>query len=636
LKGGFAGVDVFFVISGYLITAILLREMASGRYRILAFYGRRVRRIFPALITVMLAVAAFGYFALFAEEYQQLGKHMVGGATFASNLVLWQEAGYFDQASDTKPLLHLWSLGVEEQFYLLWPLLLWAARRTPRFFFHVLAGVTLLSFAANLAWLAYDRTFLFYSPLTRFWELSAGGLLVYLQQHATHLPRAWLQLSARRNLLAWLGLVLITVAYVILRERMAYPSGWAVLPVLGALLLIAAGPQAMVNRWFLSHPVMVFIGLISFPLYLWHWPLLSFARIYYSAMPPEYVRAACVLASLLLAVATYWLVERPLRFGARPGRIITLLCLAMLGVGVLGAVIWQQKGLPWRAAIAPYANNTQQLVRTPSRDDACSAYIGAQPSFYYCRYHDAKADRTVALIGDSHAHVTFPGVATLMEARGYNVVLLANTGCPPLLGTATGETAADRARCAAQTKQLVAIAAAKPDITDVFIRTRGAFYISGDGFGEAEKSHRGKPIRSADPASDDIPPADLFAHGLERTVRTLQRAGKRVHYILENPEMGIDVSQCIARPLRTEAAACDVPRTTVEARQYQYRQLVRAIAQLDVIDPLPAFCPQQQCQAVQDKQLLYADDNHLSVAGSHFMAQRVLAPYMPMKQNVLR
>ncbi|MFO0456883.1 MAG: acyltransferase family protein, partial [Alphaproteobacteria bacterium] len=274
LKGGFVGVDIFFVISGYLISSIILRDLHAGEFSFAGFYARRIRRIFPALALVMFAVLAFGYFALLADEYMQLGKHVGAGAAFLSNVVLWREAGYFDNASETKPLLHLWSLAVEEQFYILWPALLYLCWRWRCSTLAVLLTVTALSFAANLASLRYDLSLAFYSPFTRFWELSAGAVLAYLNVTRPLMLRPNLQ-----NAMSWLGLALILAACFGLRKSLSFPGFWALLPVVGACLMIAAGAAAPVNRWLLARPWMVGIGLISYPLYLWHWPLLSLARI---------------------------------------------------------------------------------------------------------------------------------------------------------------------------------------------------------------------------------------------------------------------------------------------------------------------------------------------------------------------
>jgi peptidoglycan/LPS O-acetylase OafA/YrhL len=299
MPGGFIGVDIFFVISGFLISTILFENLERGTFSFVEFYARRVKRIFPALVIVLLAVYAFGWFALLSEEYMQLGKHMAAGASFVSNLVLWSEARYFDNLSETKPLLHLWSLGVEEQFYVVWPLILWFVwllwKRPAALLFTVIV-IASFSFLLNLNATSNNVVAAFYSAQTRFWELLSGSLLAWLSLYrpntrfelyrltklrifpASH-PRAEQIRKIAVNLTSIIGVGLIFLGLTYIHAYFSFPGAWAVFPVLGAALLIFAGPQAWFNQVVLSNPIAKWFGLISFPLYLWHWPLLSFARI---------------------------------------------------------------------------------------------------------------------------------------------------------------------------------------------------------------------------------------------------------------------------------------------------------------------------------------------------------------------
>lgn len=312
LSGGFVGVDIFFVISGFLISSILFKNLAQGSFSFADFYSRRVRRIFPALILVLAASFAIGWFILLPDEYMQLGKHMAAGAGFVQNFVLWKESGYFDIDSQLKPLLHLWSLSIEEQFYLLYPLLLWAAWRLR---FNVLAIVGLLclvSFGLNVAWVGQNAVAAFYAPVTRFWELMAGAVLAYLtvlKPESVVLQRA----AAVKDILSFSGLLLILSAVIGLDKSSQFPGWWALGPVLGACLLILAGPAAWVNRKILANKLAVFVGLISYPLYLWHWPLLSFAQILTGKAASVGVRIVIVAVSLMLAWLTYRFIETPIR-----------------------------------------------------------------------------------------------------------------------------------------------------------------------------------------------------------------------------------------------------------------------------------------------------------------------------------
>jgi peptidoglycan/LPS O-acetylase OafA/YrhL len=281
VKGGFVGVDIFFVISGFLIGGILLDSFCNNAFSLLDFYARRIRRILPALILVMVTSLTFGWFALLPDDYQNLGKHTAGGAGFVSNLILWTEVGYFDVSAERKPLLHLWSLGVEEQFYIVFPLFLWflwAKRlRTTTF----LCAFLSVSFALNLA-LYKHEAFAFYMPLTRFWELAAGAMLALLKQDS----RITCFGSDGRNFYPYLSIS----GFLILILMVFTTAAQSTLSVLGTMCIIVAGFGKSSVGWFngfLSWRPVVAVGLISYPLYLWHWPLISYACIILGA-PPDF------------------------------------------------------------------------------------------------------------------------------------------------------------------------------------------------------------------------------------------------------------------------------------------------------------------------------------------------------------
>ena len=274
LPGGFIGVDVFFVISGFLISSIIFSELDAQSFKFSNFYARRIKRIFPALIVVLLASFIVGWFLLFENELKQLGDHVSRAALFLSNFILWYETGYFDNAAETKPLLHLWSLGIEEQFYIVWPLMAWLLWRLKDKKMIVIAMLIAVSFTWNIWQAERDLTHDFYSPLTRFWELLAGAL-VAASINLLKLNTSW---QSNANHCATLGATLLLFGVLYINASMKFPGVWACVPVVGATLLISAHTSAWVNRTVLSNPLLVWIGAISYPLYLWHWPILSVAR----------------------------------------------------------------------------------------------------------------------------------------------------------------------------------------------------------------------------------------------------------------------------------------------------------------------------------------------------------------------
>lgn len=380
VQGGFIGVDVFFVISGFLISSIIFENLHKGSFSFVEFYSRRIRRIFPALILIMAACFVFGWFVLITGEYKQLGKHIAGGAGFVSNFMFWNESGYFDNSAETKPLLHLWTLGIEEQFYIFWPLLLWAAWKFKFNLLIVTIVIAIISFTLNINIVGSDKTAAFYSPQTRFWELLAGAVLAHLTLHRRILfPefKHWLDdLLSKigfanngspdgervRNVQSVLGMILIVAGLFIITKTRIFPGWWALLPIIGAILIISAGPKSWLNRVVLSSPMLVWIGLISYPLYLWNWPLLSFAQIVEAGSPSMVLRIVLVIVSIALAWLTYLLIEKPIRFGGYSNSKTLSLFISMLIVGYVGYNCYQREGLGFRLkdrqAFSEYFENT--------------------------------------------------------------------------------------------------------------------------------------------------------------------------------------------------------------------------------------------------------------------------------------
>jgi peptidoglycan/LPS O-acetylase OafA/YrhL len=345
-RGGFIGVDIFFVISGYLISIVILRSLDEGCFSFLEFYARRIKRIFPALIFLFASCSIFGWLVLFPDEYKQLNKHITSGTIFISNFVLWNEAGYFDNSAYTKPLLHLWSLAIEEQFYILYPLFIWFSwKRKFNFFVIILAAIT-TSFALNIYGIRHDISATFYSPLTRIWELLIGGLLAYIGIYSSdrfdhfkiNLNNYFSQFLFKRgidnnvdilsNMLSLLGLSLLVYGFWRINKDTAFPGEWALLPVLATGLLIVAGSNAWVNRRILSNRIAIWFGLISFPLYLWHWPLLSFQRIIEGEVMSTNIRVVTICVSIFLSWLTYKIIENPIRGSSK--KIVPIILLTMM------------------------------------------------------------------------------------------------------------------------------------------------------------------------------------------------------------------------------------------------------------------------------------------------------------------
>jgi len=615
--GGFIGVDVFFVISGYLISSIIFAALESGRFTFRWFYARRIKRIFPALGVVLLVTLALGYFQLFADDYAALGKHVAGGAGFVANFLFWKEAGYFDAASDTKPLLHLWSLGVEEQFYLFWPAFVYLAwkSRVPH-----LVIVTLLlatSFVVNVVQVRSDQVAAFYSPLTRLWELLLGGALACVSRPAgaALLPaRVWTAIATYRplvaNLAASVGLIAVVAAIFVFDAHTSFPGWRAALPTVGTLLVLAAGPDAWINRRLLSWPVLVWIGLISYPLYLWHWPLLTFARIAESATPSPLVRGAALIASVVLAWGTYALIERRVRFRTTSRAAIPALCAVMMVAGIAGYVTFAADGFVDRPINrSDQAHFLTYYDRMHRKGGLKSAYR------WECDFMDwdAEANRTaidascteagnrgtVFLWGDSYAQSLSLGLRTVLP-EGIRLAQVTTSLCAPRLKEADPEAIGGRCSTAngyAQTR----IAALKPE-TVVLAQVLGHLDTDWEAMAAALHASGVRQVVLVGPSPQWLPSLPLIV--------TRYRWNGNFDRVTEglNQEM-FTMDRALGERLRGSTAV-------------RYVSLIGAL------------CNPDGCVATvpgSDRQLIAVDAGHLSPAGSVYVAETVLRPFLPTR-----
>jgi len=445
IAGGFIGVDIFFVISGYLISGIVLSGLEKESFSFSDFYLRRIKRIFPALFLILVTCLFVGWLVLMPDEFKMLGKHIAGGSVFASNFILQNEVGYFGAEAESKQLLHLWSLAVEEQFYIVWPFMLWMAFKRKWNLLVVIALAAAVSFYLNIRQAGINLSADFYYPQTRFWELILGGALACI-------ARKFPQVQGGRgkavfNAMSIVGLLLLAGGFWLLDKEIGFPGKWALIPVVGAILIILAGPHAWVNRVVLSHPVLVWVGLISFPLYLWHWPVLSFLRTVLAETPGASVRCAAVLASVFLAWLTFRFIEKPIRFGMF-GKSRTLLLAAVVGVtGVVGLSVFHQDGFS-AGATGPgaFVAHFNGMVEWTAGNGVSEAYrhqcnfLDIQKELAgdrfesrdalssECYVRDPGRTKSVFIWGDSHAQQLYFGLSRQLS-QDWQVLQVATSGC---------------------------------------------------------------------------------------------------------------------------------------------------------------------------------------------------------------
>ena len=426
--GGFIGVDIFFVISGFLISGIIFGNLEHSSFSYIEFYVRRIKRIFPALILVLVLGFAFGWYVLLPDEFQQLVKHVASGSGFISNFILWYESGYFDNSADTKPLLHLWSLAIEEQFYIFWPLLLGLVWKHKWNFLTLTVSIAVISFALNIYTVNNNPIADFYSPLSRFWELMIGGILAYLTLHKPqHLPQ-------RPNWQSAIGLLLIAVGILLINKERAFPGYWALIPGVGAFLIISAGSGAWLNRNLLGNRLIVGIGLISYPLYLWHWPLLVFSKIVVGRNLHVLERITIIAVSIGLAYLTYRLLENPIRKKGTSNKPVTVLLIALVCILAVSLFSFVKNVKPRHKN----ASITKLLVAAYDREypDGLKGKIIAG---HLRRAYELKSDlsQKTLFIGDSNMEQYYPRIDKLISenpGKFNSAIFIGNQGlrCYPM------------------------------------------------------------------------------------------------------------------------------------------------------------------------------------------------------------
>lgn len=607
LPGGFLGVDVFFVLSGFLITGILAHEVAQGQFSYRHFLLRRARRILPALFFMLTLCVPVAWMLMLPEELERFGRSLGATLAFASNIFMWREAGYFAPDAHFLPLLHTWSLAVEEQFYLLYPVLfvalsLWAAR---------LRGVIL--FAGALVSLALAEFLVlarpdaaFYLMPTRGWELLVGACVALWMRHnpKPHCP-----------LCGWIGLGLVLGSFWGLSEAVPMPSLWALFPVIGtALILLFAEDGRGVGRVLAARP-MVGLGLISYAAYLWHQPVFVFARLADDGPLGGGAIVVLILLSFTFAALSWRFIEEPARRKMATGRLLLVLGGGVCLLGGVAALFVLRAGMPERLPGAA-SQLLAQARQVDPRIARCAAMVSdfapmPDPLRPECRFGPA-GGRPIALIGDSHAEALATGLLPALIARGIPVIFAAYPGCPPFAGYRKAgfacETIPARLRTALE----------QAGVRQVVLAVRSTPLTHArpfdNGLGGAERTPF-RPVRF-DAGLDG---AQVILNGLARW-----REEFDVLMVAPVPEAGWTVPVFAAR--RTLWGA-EMPRDlTVPRASYEARSgALRARLTPPVLDSAARFCDAQNCTLIADGVSLYRDDDHLSRAGADRLVPDILA-----------
>lgn len=624
LGGGFVGVDIFFVISGFLIGGILWREQdETGTIRLMRFYVRRFKRLAPAFFAMALVTTLLGWALLLPFEFREYGKTLIASVLYLSNVYFYRGAGYFDGASEEKPLLHTWSLSVEEQFYLLLPLTLLFLARWPTLRLPVLIAVFGASLAACVMLTAGAPVAAFYLFPFRAWEMGAGVLLAIWGYES---DRDWTGHAA----LSWLGLALVVFSLVAIRPGEHFPGAQAMVPVLGTVLLLANGRgDGTVNR-VLRSPVPVAIGLISYSLYLWHWPILVMATY----LRGDAVQGPEAVIWLALAVAVSWLswrwIEQPVRRGHNLPDLRVLLATATgtAALLALGGWLYLAQGLPDRfgpraqVQIAATQDFLQDWGRCTIPD------TGPLMGLEVCPIGPDGPPR-VLVWGDSHVRAFKEGIDRAAHEAGTPGLILWRAGCPPLFGVRKVEEAATPAQDAACTLanlQIKQSFGSMPQVRDLLLIGRWTYYATGTGIG-LDADNRIALYPSEGPTVTDKPQSILMAEALEQTIAELADHFDRVTVLRQVPEIPDYDSRIAAReaalsgwPLARAGETQDhVSAAALAPRIATAEAPLRALADrgaISIIDPWPRLCPDGTCQAIHDGIGYYFDNNHVTNSGA--------------------
>ena len=614
LEGGFVGVDVFFVISGFLMASLITSELDMGTFSLLRFYERRVRRIFPALFAMIAASAVAAWCLFMPIELEYFSRSVAAAALFGSNILFEQKSGYFDIAAQLKPLLHTWSLAVEEQFYIAFPLSLVLLRRMGRQWVAPVLGIALLISLGLSIWKVEraPQTAFFLSQY-RFWELLLGALLAF-----DLIPRP--TPGVLRQGVAALGLGLIAFAIFAFDKDTTFPGLAAIVPCLGAAMVVHAKADAGPVGRALSSPPLVFLGLISYSLYLWHWPFFVFARYILDRSLSLGENILLIVLSIIVSSASWQFIEQPFRSRSSPVSRANLRMGAIAAVTiavVFGVYVSVGRGLPGR--LTPEAQKLYAASYDGSQYLSQKCFIdttGKGPSLSairagsICRIGKAVPKPEFVVWGDSHAAAMAPAIDIAASRSGHGGLFVARGGCPPLLDYHFGKTRIFKDKRCRDFNQAAFDLVERRHIPVVFMLAFWPKYVH-----RAELPGEGiyYDPRVSPPLADWSAPV---ARSLALTLGRLTQIGTRVILVMDVPEIGYKVPEALAKAAMKGTSPDIAPsRISVLRRQALSRQLIQMYAaryHASVIDPVPAFCDKTHCDVERDGTVFYRDSDHIT------------------------
>ena len=623
---GYVGVDIFFVLSGYLITGIIITKIDKGDFSFLEFYRNRIRRIFPAMLIVLSATLIMGYIFLFPSELKQLAKHIKSSALFYQNFRLIGESGYWDEAGTLKPLLHFWSLSIEEQFYLFWPVVLFFIIK----FREPLYVKIFIIFVLLLLMSILNPQDPFFSSLSRFWELGFGGV-VYTASKSNH------SLKNKNFSLLAIGIFVLATSLAYNNNEYSLFKTLMIVLATGFLILSFNGSKNIV----FDSKVLLFFGLISYPLYLWHYVIIGYAHIFGADVPS--IGIWIMLASVILAYLTYRFIEVRARANESYLFAGALLVCAITIAGIATYISTNSNLKP-----STYFKTEQsisfekQFIRSPFKNTngeiLTKEIIGNTPKISYLKATTSNKNKNfILLIGDSHAYSSYDGFAGSLLDKGIDTLLLANSSCPPYRQSILARNEQEAKNCKNNIDEIYKVVEFLPQVHKVIFITRGVKYITKDGFGEIDNEKSIDELRFYN-NNKKLSYEEQFYKGVEDTFRYFKNGNITLYYVLENPELGFSPKECLARPFGiANKTKCVLEYDKYKQRMGGYKRKIKELASrydnVVILDTKDVFCDSKFCYVIKDGKMLYADDDHLSVDGSYYQAKYFVNRIIFNKEN---
>jgi len=608
-RGGFVGVDIFFVISGYLITKILIEEIENKRFSIVNFYERRARRILPALFFVMLVCIPFAWMWMLPSQLKDFSQSLVAVSLFVSNILFWRETGYFAAASEEKPLLHTWSLAVEEQYYVLFPVFLILAWRfgKNRVFWMIVVMAAISLLLSEWGW-RYSATANFFLAPTRVWELFAGSIAAFIvHKHGIQ----------NSNILSVIGLTAIIFSIFFYDETTPFPSVYALVPVLGVVLLVLYAGKETLAAKLLSTKGFVGIGLISYSAYLWHQPLFAFARIRSMENPATLFMLALSLLSILLAYFSWSYIEKPFRQRKRIKKrgVVVFSAVALFGFFLFGYNVHINEGYKERFNIS---NSVYTSLSRSERERECYGYT--QQSNWFCSIGLVSSQKNIFVYGDSHALSFLPAIDNALSQINKGGIFTHVSGCTPLLGIHALRNDQRNSNCNEFNRRVFNYIKENPVDTLILV-ARWTYYTDG-GYEGDDFSYIG--FREADERIQETSRL-AFEYGLRETITAYSEIGVKVIIVPQIPQQHSEPLNIYAQSSLSGKSLTE--SSVARSKHLMLQRYVTSVFEAEgvtLLDFTDTFCNDSYCNVGTDAASFYFDDDHLSLSGSSLLVKPLL------------